>query len=562
MQRRPPQSAQDMSVITLIRSEGQGQLSRIFAAATLAGLANALILALINLTVEHSGALSLGLFLGLIAASILYVLGARYTYSAVTRIFETALHKTKLRIITKIEHADLEQLEAIGRTAVRERLMSNAVIVSGAAEAVAAFLQCSCVLIATSLYIAWLSWPAFLMLLLVCLGLRAWYRSRDERLRSSLRRLAQYRVDLFGALTDLLRGFKAVKLSPALRRELAADIDRVSGRLGQSNQQFFHVFNDNWIALESWRCVLLGAVVFVVPLHATSESIELHKLVAALLFFFYPLSSNVLNIPSYVRVNEALTQLRDLEAELDAARRPQADEPQAFPGQLQTLEAQGLTFSYRASAGESAFRVGPIDLTIPAGSVLFIVGGNGSGKSTLLKLLTGLYRPTAGTLRVNGSVVGPEHVIAYRELFSAIFSDFHLFERLYGLGDAADETVQQLLRELRLDGKVSVGSDGTLPQNLSTGQRKRLAMLVALLEDRPVYVFDEWAADQDPEFRRYFYEDVLTRLRQAGKTVIVVSHDDHYFHCADQIVRMDYGVLRSLQREGQREEASPGGEPA
>ncbi len=554
----PKESAQGLNVMTLLFSEGRDLYPRIFAAATLAGMANALILALINIAIEHSGALNLGPFLGLAAASIVYVLGARYSYSGVTGIFETALHKTKLRLIEKIEQADLEQLDGIGRAVVREQLMSNAGIVSEAAGAVAAFLQCICVLIATSLYIAWLSWLAFLLLLLVCLGLRAWYRSRAERLRDSLSQLATYRVAFFDALSDLLRGFKTVKLSPALSRDLAADIDGLSGSLGKSNQQFFHVFNDNWIALESWRCLLIGAVVFVVPLHATMDSIELHKLVAALLFFFYPLSSNVLNIPSYVRVNEALTQLQNLEARLDAARSPQVAELHAFPGPLQTLEAQGLMFSYGARTGESEFRIGPIDLTITAGSVVFIVGGNGSGKSTLLKLLTGLYRPTAGTLRVNGRAVGPEHVLPYRELFSAVFSDFHLFEQLYGLAHVGDETVRQLLRELRLEGKVSLRSNDKIPRNLSTGQRKRVAMLVAMLEDRPIYVFDEWAADQDPEFRRYFYEDVLSKLRTAGKAVIVVSHDDQYFHCADTLWTMEYGVLRSVHPDSQAGEVRPG----
>ena len=156
-------------------------------------------------------------------------------------------------------------------------------------------------------------------------------------------------------------------------------------------------------------------------------------------------------------------------------------------------------------------------------------------------------------------VVRPQDVVQYRELYSAIFADFHLFEKLYGMPEVKKEVVDQLLQQLRLSGKVAVADDLTMERNLSTGQRKRLAMLVALLEDRPIYVFDEWAADQDPEFRRYFYEDVLSTLRRRGKTVIVVSHDDQYFHCADQLFQMEYGLLRCVPTDPHRGQSSPAG---
>ncbi|MBL8633290.1 MAG: ATP-binding cassette domain-containing protein [Myxococcales bacterium] len=535
---------QESAVVALIGSAGRDMLAWIFAAATVAGLANVLILALIHITMDRSGALDVSLFLGLVAASVMYVFGARYTHSRITGLFETALYDIKLRIIGKIEHADLARLERLGNATIRDRLIENAALVSGAAEAVGAFMQCVCVMIAVSLYIAWLCWPAFLMLVLCCLGLRAWYRSRDGLLRRSLRQLAAHRIDFFGLLSDLLRGFKEVKLNQARDQELAMDIERLSDSLGRTNHRFFHVFNDNWIALESWRCVLIGAVVFMLPLHLTMGSMMLYKLVTALLFFFSPISANILNIPSYVRVSEALLQIRELEASLDAVRGQPDSASAAWNAGVPTIELQALEYSYPAQSEEAGFHIGPINLTVKPGEVLFIVGGNGSGKSTLLKLLTGLYLPSAGVVRANGVTVGLDHITHYRELFSAIFSDFHLFARPYGLPNVEPDLVDALTRELHLHGKVEVTAEGNLERNLSTGQRKRLAMLLALLEDRPVYVFDEWAADQDPSFRRYFYEDVLPRLRMRGKAVIVVSHDDQYFHHADQLHFMEYGLLR------------------
>ena len=77
--------------------------------------------------------------------------------------------------------------------------------------------------------------------------------------------------------------------------------------------------------------------------------------------------------------------------------------------------------------------------------------------------------------------------------------------------------------------------------DLSTGQRKRLAMVAALLDDKPIYIFDEWAADQDPGFRRYFYEGLLGELKARGKTVLAVTHDDRYFGVADRVVKRGEG---------------------
>ena len=66
-------------------------------------------------------------------------------------------------------------------------------------------------------------------------------------------------------------------------------------------------------------------------------------------------------------------------------------------------------------------------------------------------------------------------------------------------------------------------------------------LLTAYLEDRAVYVFDEWASDQDPIFKELFYLHILKRLKERQKAVVVVSHDDRYFSAADRIVRLDSG---------------------
>lgn len=196
------------------------------------------------------------------------------------------------------------------------------------------------------------------------------------------------------------------------------------------------------------------------------------------------------------------------------------------------------------------FHLGPMDLTFEPGQITFIVGGNGSGKSTLAKLLTGLYAPHTGFLSLNGEMIDVNNVEWFRQNSSAIFTDFHLFEDYLGFNQGTvDADVRRYLEELEIAHKVTV-QDGRLSTvNLSQGQRKRLALLTALLEDRSIYVFDEWAADQEPRFRDVFYTEILTRLAERGKTVIVITHDDRYFHCADQLVKLDFGQIAEISTD-------------
>ncbi|HEY9642170.1 MAG TPA: ATP-binding cassette domain-containing protein [Coleofasciculaceae cyanobacterium] len=195
---------------------------------------------------------------------------------------------------------------------------------------------------------------------------------------------------------------------------------------------------------------------------------------------------------------------------------------------------------------EKGFLLGPISLSLQPGEITYIVGGNGSGKSTLAKLITGLYFPQSGSIHLNGTLITDDNREWYRQHFSAIFTDFHLFDSYLGFNHTnLDREVESYLRQLQLDHKVQVKEGVLSTTRLSQGQRKRLALLTAYLEDRPIYLFDEWASDQEPLFRDLFYKQILVRLKERGKTVIVITHDDRYFHLADHIIKLDYGKIQS-----------------
>jgi putative ATP-binding cassette transporter len=214
------------------------------------------------------------------------------------------------------------------------------------------------------------------------------------------------------------------------------------------------------------------------------------------------------------------------------------------PAEWSRIELVGVTHRYYREHEDATFQLGPIDLAFRPGEVVYLIGGNGSGKTTLAKLLLGLYTPESGVIRVDGVAIDDAGRDRYRELFSAVFADYHLFDSLHGAaGPGIDERARRHLERLGLERRVRVEAGTLHVDGLSQGQRRRLALVAACLDDRPFYVFDEWAADQDPEFRRVFYTELIPELRARGKTVLVITHDDAYFALADRCLRMDFGRL-------------------
>jgi putative ATP-binding cassette transporter len=265
------------------------------------------------------------------------------------------------------------------------------------------------------------------------------------------------------------------------------------------------------------------------------------------------------SMPALTQAAAATQAVRDLGFSLESEIREKRG-GEISQGSWETLELVGVTHSYQAAAREGAparlrggarreneeksFQLGPIDLTFHPGELVFIVGGNGSGKTTLAKIILGLYLPESGEIRRNGQLITDDNREEYRQSFSAVFSDSFIFQTLFGLDSSAlNSEARRYLEKLHLEQKVKVEEGGLSTIDLSQGQRKRLALLAAYMEDRPIYFFDEWAADQDPVFKKIFYYELLPELKSRGKTIFVISHDDHYFHVADRIVKLDYGQV-------------------
>jgi putative ATP-binding cassette transporter len=267
--------------------------------------------------------------------------------------------------------------------------------------------------------------------------------------------------------------------------------------------------------------------------------------VLVLLFVMTPLQVVMNTLPNLSRANIAVGRVEELGLSLTkfAAEEPTA-ERNDLPSAWESLELRGVTHTYHSEEKDESFVLGPIDLVLRPGELVFFIGGNGSGKTTLAKLLLGLYAPESGEIRLDGQIITDENRDHYRQIFTAVFSDFYLFENLFGLeSQSLDEHAREYLSQFQLSHKVQVTDGALSTTKLSQGQRKRLALLTAYLEDRPIYLFDEWAADQDPLFKQVFYYQLLPELKARGKTVLVISHDDQFYEVGDRIIKLDYGQV-------------------
>ena len=300
--------------------------------------------------------------------------------------------------------------------------------------------------------------------------------------------------------------------------------------------------------------VLLGAVVFVAPQFSDSlGGASLTKTTTALMFIVGACFGLVQSIPLMLSANAAADRIERLESALQATVASTKPRDIKVPKRFEKIEIRQIVFRYVDRFSDTTFQIGPVDFTLSAGELVFITGGNGSGKSTFLRVLAGLYPPDSGEILLDGMRINDDTRDDYRSLMSAIFFDYHLFHRLYGIPEPEPGEVDRLLAEFRLDDKTELADGEFSTLDLSGGQRRRLALIVSLLEKRPILLLDEWTAEQDPEFRHKFYDELLPEMMQAGLTIVVITHDDRYLdelHLPARRIRMDEGRIvdeRSMQ---------------
>nr|WP_256448916.1 cyclic peptide export ABC transporter [Methylosinus sp. KRF6] len=403
----------------------------------------------------------------------------------------------------------------------------------------------SCQTLGCVAYLIYLSWPMFLIGVVV--GAAA-YAAIRLTLKSAYKNLADERAavdELQRSYRALVEGAKELRVNKKRRLHFYEDQLSVAiDRIRESSNRAFARFVAGGALDSASFFAITGTLIGLAPVFGANKS-DLAAFVLVLMYMKGPMSQVVTSLPMFNLALVSFEKVLELSQTFAGSENALLEAPPAS-AQVEAaavLEFRNIHFSFPRVEGAEPFTLGPIDLVVRTGETLFITGENGSGKTTLIKLILGLYLPTDGQILLNSAIVDDESRDDYRQHFSAIFFDFFLFDDLIAADETAMKAARRHLERLDISHKVSIEAGKFTTTDLSTGQRKRLALVGAYLEQRPIFVLDEWAAEQDPTFRRIFYQEILPELKADGKTLIVVSHDDRYFDAADRIIHIEGGCI-------------------
>ena len=515
-------------------------------ASVLAGLTNTLLLAVISsaLSKGDGGAGSVAWsFAALVVAMLVCRVGAMLLLTRLTLSYTLGL---RMRLCRQVLATPMRKLEQLGSHRLLANITEDIPAITLALSTIPGLCMQIAIVVACFLIMGWLSWKLFLAVIIylaIGTALYQWAVLRAAKYIKLAREGADSLMKHFRALTD---GMKELKLHNKRRDAFMNEVlEPAATSVMRYNMQANNIYVGNAASGQLLIFLLIGLLLFG---PGRSFQVSSQILIAYTLLVLYmvgPLEVILNQVPNLNRALVSLQKVKQLGLELSAIPERLVVKPQTLrSAKWKSLELDAITHAYNRENTDNTFTLGPINLKFQPQEVVFIVGGNGSGKTTLAKLLIGLYSPEEGEIRLDEQSITDKNREEYRQSFSVVFTDFFLFDSLLGLDDInIDGDARYYLEKLQLDQTVRV-RDGVLSTiNVSQGQRKRLALLTAYLEDRPIYLFDEWAADQDPVFKEIFYYQLLPELKARGKTVIVISHDDRYYHVADRIIKLDYGRI-------------------
>jgi putative pyoverdin transport system ATP-binding/permease protein len=488
------------------------------------------------------------LFLAFAGLCLLILIGSIGADISANYVGQRIIAELRKSLAARILAAPIDQLEIYRTHRLIPVLTQDVDTISDFAFFFSSFFVSLIITLGCMVYLAVLSWPLFLITgLVIALGslAHAFARTRGVRGFNAARDSEDELQKHYRAIAE---GAKELRLNRARRQRVYVEqLQRTVDRISAVQVKSINLFVTARALGTMLFFVVIGVALTLRPsFWPDSPAAVSSGFVLVLLYMRGPIDQVIGILPSLGRAQVAMRRIADLSEQFSTPEQDLLAAPSTAPdgsGRIESIELRNVSYSFRAVPGSEPFVLGPIDLHVRRGEIVFIVGENGSGKTTLIKLLLGLYAPQSGTVLRDGRAVETQTRDDYRQLFTTIFSDYYLFEDLLQAGGMVPEVAERYLKRLEVAHKVSVENGVFTTTDLSTGQRKRLALMNAWLEERPVLVFDEWAADQDPAFRHIFYTELLPDLKRMGKTIIVISHDDRYFGVADHLVRLRHGKL-------------------
>ena len=521
------------------------------------GLSNTFVLGFV-MAVLNGGAGAKTVGLAAIAVFVSIVSRAM-SRMAVTKIAQAETFDIRLRLATQIVETPLAEIERIGPRRLIGAMTMDARRSGDALPLRINLLPNVSFLVSCLAYLAYLSPQGFIAIAATTVVGGVWYRYLHKRIRECTAEARKIWDEVVASCGLTVRGVKQLKgnyqrrdiVIEGLRSHSKAAIDVALAHTRYSN----HTSS----VTQALFFLLLGLVV-VAPSSFGLSANDVAGYGLALVYVAGPLREVVLMLPEFAEVGVAQERIREVGIKLNEAGAARRSLSRSIDlngaGEWQKLQLRDVGYSY-LSGNEDGFSIGPIDLTLNRGEILFIVGGNGTGKTTLAKILAGLYEPSCGELLIDDRVIDESSRDWYACQASVIFNDFVLFAQILDDRYAdAENRARELLGRLEIDDRISI-SEMKLSRTvgLSAGERKRLAYLIACSDDRPIMLFDEWAADQDPRFKERFYREFLPELRTAGKLVIAISHDERYFDVADKVLFLERGRPPSFEKASSPPEA-------
>ena len=504
---------------------------------------------------------SLGQFSALVVLLLVTTFVSQY---ALTRLGHQFVYELRTKLVKQIIDTKVPQIDHLGSARLLASLSSDIQSITVAFVRMPELVQGVILSSGVALYLGWLSLP-LLLIIMFWIAMTIWISTiLVKHVYHHLRAIREIDDALYQDYQSIIDGRKEL----ALNHHRAEQIYQHDFLNHAKNFKERVIKSDTYhLSAVNWSNIMMFAAIGVV--FAVSNYLNIPMGIATtfsltILFMQSPLLHAVGAYPTLQTAQVALDKIQSLEL---------ADYQPAFTTDTVVKDWQSISFngigyryaSINSDTNEPAVKenehssdiLKSVNLTLKRGDVVFLIGANGSGKSTLAKIITGIFTPTTGAVHIDEQRVDSQNNADYRQLYSAIFSDQHLFKQLIGKqGNQPDEAlVDDWLHKLNLQDKISVTDNQLSTDKLSQGQRKRLAMLIAVTEQKDILLLDEWAADQDPAFRRVFYQTLIPELKALGKTLFIISHDDGYFEHADRLLLMKEGRLIELNAE-ERQRAS------
>jgi len=510
-----------------------------------AGILYALAIKLLHqIIIQEDGAG--GGFYQLLACILVSTCLSVYAGHYLTRIYENQVSDLRLSLSEKVLKSDFFHVEK-NSLRILPILNNDINTIGSFIKTVPDFMVSISKIIACIVYMFWLSWQLtsyvlgiYFLVFLVTLFIFPQLHKQEVIIRD-------LKNDLFEQINGLVRGLKELTLN---KKHKAMYVDEMMGPVSRRHSDSLTVVGTlNILASKVGEMIVVIALSFLLISFNHSNFFEGGVLLEFLTVVLFVLPSLIIVttfLNSVKKVEVALKQIDELKLEYTPTHgelaagvlmRPSSSEP--------LIVLTGMEFRYGSEQEENGYKIGPFSFNIQKGEVVYLSGGNGSGKTTLGKLIVGLYSPTGGQISYGGQVVTKTARNEYRDRFSALFPDSHVFRSLAYIDESILRTKgQQLIKMLKLEGVVSIRNKTLSTIQLSSGQQGRLSLLRALLEDKEIYLFDEWAANQDPVFKKTFYTEIIPGLKMEGKTVVVITHDESYFQTADRVIKLEDGHIQ------------------